>query len=110
MQDVWIRLLATSIWETEGRELARDLQLQLGTGVKFGCAQVALLAQQIWDCDPDTVILQADIKNGYGAISRTHLEKILAARIDKFPLLHSYFTRYTARPVHYSPGMVIDSQ
>ena len=93
VQDVWLRLLATAIWETEGREVARVLLLQLGTGVKFGCAQVALLAQQIWDCDPDTVILQADIKNGYGAISRVYLEKILAARIDNFPLLHGYYTR-----------------
>jgi hypothetical protein len=47
VQDVWIRLLATVILETEGRELARNLQLQLGTGERFGCAQVALVAQQI---------------------------------------------------------------
>ena len=53
--------------------------------------------QQMWDIDPDTAILQLDISNGYGAVSREYIRNLLIGKVTVEALICSYFNLYYLR-------------
>ncbi len=57
------------------------------------------MAQQLtlMDIDPETCVIQTDVRNGYGAVNHSALLSLLRNRAGEAPFLYRFFNKYYTR-------------